>query len=76
MWRVNSLEKDSDAGKDWGQEENGMTKDEMLDGITNLMDMVWVSSGSWWWTGKPGVLQSVESKSWTDWNYILTLKIH
>ena len=20
---------------------------------------VWVSSGSWWWTGKPGVLQSV-----------------
>ena len=29
---------------------------------------VWVSSGSWWWTGKPGVLQS--AKSWTrlsDW---------
>ena len=22
----------------------------------------WVSSGSWWWTGKPGVLQSMESK--------------
>ena len=21
---------------------------------------VWVSSGSWWWTGKPGVLQSME----------------
>ena len=20
---------------------------------------VWVSSGSWWWTGKPGVLQSI-----------------
>ena len=26
---------------------------------------IWVSSGSWWWTGKPGVLQSMESKSWT-----------
>ena len=23
---------------------------------------VWVSSRSWWWTGKPGVLQSMESK--------------
>ena len=23
---------------------------------------VWVSSGSWWWTGKPGVLQCMESK--------------
>ena len=31
---------------------------------------VWVSSGSWWWTGKPGVLQSMESQSQTrlsDW---------
>ena len=31
--------KDPDAGKDWGQEEKGMTEDEMLDGITNSMDM-------------------------------------
>ena len=23
---------------------------------------VWASSGSWWWTGKPGVLQSTESQ--------------
>ena len=23
---------------------------------------VWASSGSWWWTGKPGVLQSMGSK--------------
>ena len=23
----------------------------------------WVSPGSWWWTGKPGVLQSVGSQS-------------
>ena len=25
---------------------------------------VWVSSGSCWWTGKPGVLQSMGSQSW------------
>ena len=30
--------KDLDAGREWGQEEKGMTEDEM-DGITNLMDM-------------------------------------
>ena len=23
---------------------------------------VWASSGSWWWTGRPGVLQSMESQ--------------
>ena len=28
-----------DAGKDWGQEEEGMTEDQMLGGITNSMHM-------------------------------------
>ena len=37
--------KDSDAGRDWGQEEKGTTQDEMagwhhwLDGITDSMDL-------------------------------------
>ena len=26
---------------------------------------VWVNSGSWWWTGRPGVVQSMESQSRT-----------
>ena len=43
--------KDSDSGRDWGQEEKGMTEDEMA-GWT----WVWVNSRSWWWTGRPGVL--------------------
>ena len=39
---------------------------------------VWASSGSWWWTGKPGVLQSMESQrvrhDWaTDLNWKLSL---
>ena len=29
MGRVDSSEKDSDAGRDWGQEEKGTTEDEM-----------------------------------------------
>ena len=31
--------KDPDAGRDWGQEEKGMTEDEIVDGITHSMDM-------------------------------------
>ena len=31
--------KDPDAGKDWGQEDKGATEDEMVDGITDSMDM-------------------------------------
>ena len=29
MGRVDSFGKDPDAGRDWGQEEKGMTEDEM-----------------------------------------------
>ena len=31
--------KDPDAGKDWGQEEQGTTEDKWLDGITDSMNM-------------------------------------
>ena len=30
MWRADSFEKTLNAGKDWGQEEKGMTEDEMV----------------------------------------------
>ena len=50
--------KDPDAGKDWRWEEKGTTGDEMV-GWHHLLHghEFWVSSRSWWWTGKPGVLQ-------------------
>ena len=35
MRRVDFLEKNRDAGRDWGQEEKGMTEDEMADGISD-----------------------------------------
>ena len=61
--------KDPDAGKDWRQEEKGMTEDDWMAemGTTEMVgwhhrlngQWVWANSGRWWRTGKPGVLQSV-----------------
>ena len=51
-----------DAGRDWQQEEKGMTEDEMAGEHHWLWTWVWASSRSWSWTGKPGVLQSMGSQ--------------
>ena len=53
--------KDSDAGKDWRWEEKAMREDEMV-GCPTQWTWIWVNSGSWWWTGRPGVLQSMGSQ--------------
>ena len=52
-----------DAGKDWRQEEKGMTEDEMA-GWHQLTQWtwVWVNSRSWRWTGRPSMLQSMGSQ--------------
>ena len=50
--------KDPDAGKDWRQEEKGLTEDEMV-GWHHRLDGHWASSGTWWRTGKPGIPQSM-----------------
>ena len=62
MWRVDSSEK-TDVGRDWGLEEKGTTEDEMA-GWHRWLDGCWVSvnSGSWWWTGRPGVLRFMGSQ--------------
>ena len=53
--------KDPDAGKDWRQEK-GTIEDEMVEWHRQLK-WTWVwASWCWWWTGKPGVLQSVGRK--------------
>ena len=50
---------DPDAGKDWRWEEKGTTEDEMVGWLHWLNGHVWVSSRNWWWTWKPGMLQSM-----------------
>ena len=55
--------KDPDAGKDWSQEGEG--GDRGWDGwmaSPTRWTWVWVGSGNRWWTGKPGVLQSMGSQ--------------
>ena len=68
--------KDPYAGKDWrGGEGDDRGWDVWMASLT-WWTWVWASSGSWWWTGKPGVLQSMGSQrvghywgmelNWTD----------
>ena len=54
--------KDPDAGKDWRQEEKGMREDEVVGWHHQRNWWVWVGSGNWWWTRRPGVLQSMGSQ--------------
>ena len=58
MWRTDSLEKTLMLGKIEGRRRRGRQRMRWLDGITKWT-WVWVSSGSWWWTGTPGMLQSM-----------------
>ena len=51
--------KDPDAGKDWRQEEKGTTGWVGGMASSTRWTWVWVGFGSWWWTGRPGLLQSV-----------------
>ena len=54
--------KDPDAGKDWRREEKGTTGwDGWMTSLTQWT-WVWVNSGSWCWTGRPGVLQAMGSQ--------------
>ena len=61
MWRTDSFEKTVMLGKIEGRRRRGRQRMRCLDGITTQWTWVSVNSGSWWWTGRPGGLQSMGS---------------
>ena len=83
MRRVESLEKTLMLGKMKVGERDDRGWDGWMASPTRWT-WVWASSGSWWWTGKPGVLQSMGSQrvrhKWaselTDSKYNLTTPPH
>ena len=54
--------KDTDAGKDWGQEEKGMTEDEIFGWHHRLNGHGFGWTLHWWWIGRPGVLKFMGSQ--------------
>ena len=79
MWRVDSLEQTLMLGGIGGRRRRGDDRgwDGWMASLT-LWTWVWVNSGSWWWTGRPGVLWFMGSQrvghDWvTELNWICIL---
>ena len=61
MWTANSFEKTLMLGKIEAGEGDDRGWDGWMASLTQWT-WVWVDSGSWWWTGRPGVLQFMGSQ--------------
>ena len=58
MSKVDSLKTTLMMGGIEARRRRGWQRMRWLDGITDLMDSllgIWVNSGNWWWTGRPGM---------------------
>ena len=62
MWRADSLEKTLMLRKIEGGNRRGWRGWDDWMASPAQWTWIWVSSESWWWTGKPGMLNSMESQ--------------
>ena len=63
MPRTDSFEKTLMLGKIEGGRRSGNRGWDGWMASSTQWTWVWVNSGSWWWTGRPGVLQSMQSQT-------------
>ena len=79
MWRVDSLEKTLMLGGIGGRRRRGQQRWDGWMASPTQWTWVWVKSGRWWWTGRPGVLGFMGSQrvghDWTELNLANKLKI-
>jgi len=83
MQRTDSLEKALMLGKFEGVRRRGWQRMRWWMASLTRWTWVWVNSGSWWWAGRPGVLQSMglqrvkdttEQLNWTElWSWCAVL---
>ena len=59
IWSTDSFEKTLMLGKIEGRRRRGRQRLRGLVVSPTQWTWVWVNSRSWWWTGRPGVLQSM-----------------
>ena len=62
MWRTDLFEKTLMLGKIEGSRRRDDRGWNGWMALPTWWTWVWASSRSWWWTGKPGLLQSTESQ--------------
>ena len=62
MRRVDSLEKTLMLGGIGGKRRKGRQRMRWLMASLTRWTWVWVNSGSWWWTGRPGMLRFMGSQ--------------
>ena len=76
MRRVDSLEKTLMLGGIGGRRRRGQRGWDGWMALPSQWTWVWVNSRSWWWTGRPSVLQFIGSQSQTrlsDWPELMTV---
>ena len=74
-WEL-TLEKSLMLGKIEGKRRRGQQRMKWLDASPTRWTWAWANSRSWWWTGKPGMLQSMGLQrvrhDWVNWTESLS----